>query len=457
MTTRFWIILAAVIVCVIVALGIAEALDGGIPVEVAVAQVGPIREFVDERAQTRLPQTYVITMPATGRLEAIQWEEGMAVAKDQIVAQIVPRDLELDLQQASAAVQRLDASIRENADVNVEETAFLQAGQFVKSMAATVQSAAARVLAGKAKVDYAEKDLGRVQRLVASKARAEADLDRAKLEHIESGVDLQQDELVHAAMVAMQAATDLMPTMVRQFIDRKGLNEDVLLKEKAEATARLRQAEQNQSRGTMRSPVDGMVLKRLISNERYLSAGQELLEIGRLEELQVEAEVLSVDVVDVKRGDQVEIYGPAIGQTPASGTVARVYPAGFTKVSSLGVEQQRVNVIIDFDPADLTRLRQQRQLGVGYRVRVRITTRERPDALVVPRSALFRGIDGQWQVYAVRDGVARVQTVQVGLINDELAEVTDGVSDGEHVVLAPESNLVDGSRVSLSTEARLNI
>ncbi len=204
----------------------------------------------------------------------------------------------------------------------------------------------------------------------------------------------------------------------------------------------------NQKRGTMTSPVGGVVLHRFVRDEGHLAAGTKLLEIGSLDRMEVEADVLSVDVVNVKPKDPVEIYGPAIGSPSARGIVDRVYPAGFTKVSSLGVEQQRVKVVVRFDPKDLARLLAERNLGVGYRVRVRVQTAAKPDALVVPRSALFRGPDGGWQLYALRGGRARLQDVTLGILNDELAEVTQGLPEGDLVVPSPESNLRDGQRVS---------
>jgi HlyD family secretion protein len=129
-----------------------------------------------------------------------------------------------------------------------------------------------------------------------------------------------------------------------------------------------------------------------VSNEQFLSAGTPLVETGRLEDLEVEADVLSLDVVDVRPGDPVEIYGPTIGRDPAPGKIERIEPAGFTKISSPGVEQQRVKVIIDIDPEDLVRLRNEKNLGVGYRVRVRIIHRGKdqrpsgpPPSVTLPR------------------------------------------------------------------------
>jgi HlyD family secretion protein len=114
----------------------------------------------------------------------------------------------------------------------------------------------------------------------------------------------------------------------------------------------------------------------------------------------------------------------------------------------LGVEQQRVNVLVHFLPEDLRRLRQDRNIGVGYRVNVRIFTDTRDQARLIPRSALFRGAAGDWQVFAVRGGVARLVPIEIGLINDELVEVASGLDETDQVILAPETNLTDGTRVS---------
>jgi HlyD family secretion protein len=223
----------------------------------------------------------------------------------------------------------------------------------------------------------------------------------------------------------------------------------VLQKQKAEAAARLRQALVRQQRSTMRSPVSGVVLARLETDEQFVQAGTTLLRLGDLSKLEVEADILSQDVVRVQVGDEVEIYGPSVGGNIGSGVqgkVSRVYPAGFMKLSSLGVEQQRVKVIIRFDEGVLKPLLE-RGVGVDYRVRARIFTASKPDALVVPRSALFRGPDGGWQLYTATDDVARLRSVQVGLMNDELVEITDGVTADDTVVLAPENGLTDGAKV----------
>ena len=452
MNKRTPLLVGIIAIAAVVGFAIWRSMASGVPVEVTEATTGSIREYVDERGMTRLPTTHLITMPSSGRVAAIDLVEGTPVAAGQTVAHLVPSDLELAVEQATAAVERLDASIAQQGNVAVEKTAKLQAEQFVESMDATVQAAAARVESGEAKYAYAERNLSRTRRLAEAKAATTDQLEQAQVQMVESEVDYRQDRLVHAAMIALQAATNLMPTMVQQYIDRQLENIDVLKKQKAEAEVARRMALQDQRRGTMESPIDGVVLRRQVTNEQFLPAGTTLLEIGDLAQLEVEADVLSLDVVDARRGDPVEIYGPTIGPEPVRGTIHRIYPAGFTKISSLGVEQQRVKVVVRFEPADLERIRREQDVGVGYRVRVRIITAEKSGALLVPRSALFRATGSRWQLYVVRNGRAEVRDVEIGLINDRHAEVLSGLEPGELVVRSPESNLAPGHRVELRRE-----
>ena len=443
-----WLILGGGVAVVLVIWLIVEQLSGGVPVETARAKLDRIEEYVDERAKTRLPTTYLITMPYDGRIEPIKLAEGATVKRGDPVARIVGDDLDLALAEAAAGLKEADASILQNADASVEETSLKQVEKFAESMRPITDAAAQQTRAARESLSYANKELARIQRLHKSGAEPESHLQQAELEQVRNDVAYRQALLVYQAVNLLQVATDLLPQTVRDLIARKDLNAAVLQQQRARADVRRRQAGLNYGRGIMTSPVDGVVLARHVTNERALAAGTVLLEIGRPEESEIEADVLSLDVVNVRENAKVKIYGPAIGKTPVRGTVRRVYPAGFTKISSLGVEQQRVKVLIRFEPKDLKRLRQERQLGVGYRVRVGISTAEKAKALVVPRSALFRNTEGNWRLYAVEGGRARIRKIEVGLINDQSAEVTSGLSEGDQVVLAPESQLADGARVT---------
>ncbi len=407
-----------------------------------------IGQYVDERASTRLPRTYLITAPSAGRVEAVSAVEGQRVKKGETVARFVPIDLDLAVREAEAAIERLKAAIHESGDTGVEETGLKQVREYVKSTEKTVAANAKRIESARAQRDYAVDEWKRVEDLFQKRVRTKEDLDRARTQKIQAEADYEQTVLSDAAMTFLKLATDWTPELVERYITRKGLGKTVLERQLAEATVRLEQVKLQQSRGTMTSPVDGVVLHRFVTSEGFLSAGTQLLEIGRLEDLEVEADILSVDMPHVKKGYRAEIYGPAIGPKSAWGSVERLYPAGFTKISSLGVEQQRVKVIVWLDRAELSRLQKERGLGAGYRVRVRIHAPPKDNALVVPRSALFRGPNRVWQLYVVRGGRARIQDVELGILNDEFAEVTKGIADGELVVPSPESTLADGQRVS---------
>lgn len=440
-------LLVLVVVGLVVGGAAYSAATSATVVELAPARRADIREFVDEQAVTRLPLTHLITMPFDGRVEAIDLAEGAAVTKGQVVAQVVPFDLELSVDEARANIGRLDASIRESGDKTVESTTLTQSLEYVNSMIATVQAAAARVESGKAKLDFANNDLSRIRSLRETNSASVEQLQAAELRQVQAAADYRQDQLIQKSLESILAATQLVPTVVKQYMARKDLSVAVLENEKTQADVRLRQQQRDRERGMMRSPIDGVVLERLETNERRVSPGTVLLKVGKLDELEVEVDVLSQDVVRVQPGDAVEIYGPAVGPDGARGTVSKIYPAGFAKLSSLGVEQQRVKVIVAFAGDELVRLRQDFALGVGYRVRVRIFTAEKSGALVVPRSALFRGPTGGWQLFVVRDGRAKLVDATVGLMNDERVEIVAGVSEGEQVVPAPESSLVDGVRV----------
>lgn len=423
----------------------------GVLVQTAPVVRGPIREFVDELGKTRLPDEHRITMPFAARIEPLTIREGQRVKQGDLIARLAPADLESELAEARAAVERFDAAIAENDHVAVELGAKQQADRFVESMEATVAAAEARKIAGQKKLDYSETFLARMRRLATSRAQSEIDLDRAELDFVQSQVDFRQDVLVAESLKAMQAATQLTPRMVLDYISRKSLGREVLLRQKSEATARLRQAELRMERSRLVSPIDGVVLERPVRDEQFLAAGTLLAKIGRLEELEVEADLLTQDAGELRPGGLAEIYGPAVGRAAGEGwrgVVERIYPAGFTKVSSLGVEEQRVRTVVRFAPDELQRLQAARHVGVDFRVRVRLFVESREQTLVAPRSAVFRSPTGRWETFVVRAGRAVLQPIEIGLLNDDSAEILSGVEAGEPVILAPEHGLADGDRVA---------
>ncbi len=181
-------------------------------------------------------------------------------------------------------------------------------------------------------------------------------------------------------------------------------------------------------------------------SETTIAAGSPILEIGNVSnDLEIVAELLSTDAVQVSVGDRVNVRNWG-GSHQLNAVVERVEPFGFTKTSALGVEEQRVKTIIKFtDPPE-----RRASLGHGFRVEVQIVVWESKDALTVPSSALFRR-DGGWTVFVIKDGRARLSPVKVGRNNGQLAEILEGLAVGDRLVLYPSAGLTDNARVASRT------
>lgn len=442
-----WIVIALLIIG---SVPVSMAMFGGTatPVDVGQADVGPISTFVEEQAKTRLPKIYRVTMPLQGRVMPIELTAGDPVTRGQVVARLEPSDLATEVAEGKARVAQLEKRIIENDDTRLEQNALRQFDKFLESMNHTVRSAAEQTTASKAKVDFAEAEFRRQQKLKGSDVASDREFAQAELLLKESRVDFAKDMLTLNSMESIRSAMTIGRETIEKYIDKKSLQHDVLEQELNEAKLQLEQLERDLARGVLTSEINGTVLERHVSNKTMLNPGELLLEIGDLDRLEVEAEILSEDAVIMREQMPVEIVGPSIGTPPLKGSVQRIEPQGFTKISSLGVEQQRVRVIIGFAPGELEALEKRgRELGVDYRVRVRIFTGQKSNTISIPRSALFRGSQGNWQVFVVREGQARRVDVEVGLLNDFRAEILKGVQADEQVIIAPEASLEDGEKV----------
>jgi HlyD family secretion protein len=188
----------------------------------------------------------------------------------------------------------------------------------------------------------------------------------------------------------------------------------------------------------LRSPVNGSVLRVLEESERVIQAGTPVLVLGEPDKLEIVTDVLSTDAVKMSPGDPVLVAGWG-GDKPLRARVRRVEPAGFTKVSALGVEEQRVNVISDFvDPPG--------PLGDAYRVETQIIIWSADNVLQAPLSAVFRQQQG-WGAFVIENGRAKRRNVQIGHRTDTMVEIVDGLSEGESVIVHPASAVAEGVRV----------
>ena len=355
---------------------------------------GSLRVTVDEEGETRVRDRFLVSAPLAGRVLRIEHEPGDVVtANDTVLATFLPSDPML-----------LDARSRAEAE--------------------------ARVNAAQASLERAGAERTRA---VAEQEFAEAELERYR--------ELDESELVSKDQLE---ATELRARTSRESVKSAEFSVRASEFELEAARASLLQAEGDGGGGTtisLRSPIDGVVLQRLRESEAIVPTGDPLLEVADPTRLEIVSDLLSTDAVKVSAGDQVliEQWG---GDHALNGRVRRVEPYGFMKISALGVEEQRVNVIIDFEDVREA----WKALGDGYRVEVRVVIWEDSDVLRVPTSSLFREGDA-WAVYRVEAGLAALREVTVGQRNGFEAEILSGVNEGDHVIAYPSDQVTDGAAV----------
>lgn len=365
-------------------------------VDVAVAARAPLLVTIEEEGKTRVRDRFVVSAPVPGFKHRVELEVGDPVEAGQVLTVIEPlRSAALDPRSRAEAQARVAAA------------------------EAALQQAEATVRAAEADAALADAELERVRRLAEQGATTRARLDEAEARSrataasrrsAEFGVEVARHQLAAARATLAYASDD------------GG--------EPAEAIP-------------VRSPVAGRVLKVLHESEGVVAAGAPLVEVGDPSALEVEVEVLSSDAVRLAPGTRavLERWG---GDAPLEGRVARVEPVGFTKVSALGVEEQRVLVIVDItSPPEVWQ-----RLGDGYRVEAVFVLWEGQDVLQVPQSALFRTTDGGWSAFVIgpEQAVER-RAVEVGQRNGLQAQVLRGVEEGERVVVHPPEALADGGAV----------
>ena len=368
-----------------------------VPVDFVTVATGPLTVTVGEEGETRVRDVFVLSAPVTGYMKRIVLEVG-----DQVAA----GDTEI------ARIEPIDPAFL---DVRSEA----QAEAAVHAAEAALNLAAAEVEAADAELEFAQADLIRAKSLIGRKTISERALDdaerlfrtkKAELATARAALRMRESELERARALLLSPVT-----AARKF-------------EACDCVV-------------LTAPVSGQILHIHQESEGVVQSAQALVEIGDPRDLEIVVDLLSEDAVKVEEGQRVfiEDWG---GAEALSGQVRRVEPTGFTKVSALGIEEQRVNVIIDFsDPPETWR-----RLGHGYRVEVRIVLWESESVLKIPLTALFRkGPD--WAVFVESGGRAQLRIVEIGQRTDLDAQVLAGLDEGERVVLYPSDRVVEAVRL----------
>lgn len=374
-----------------------------VPVEAGTITRGPLVVTIDEEGMTRVKNRYVISAPVAGQLRRIDWKAGAVVEAGKTVVAVLE----------SSGADFLDARSQAQAEARL------------RSAEAARDAAMAQRDRARAGAKMFAADLERLKQLFSQKVLSAQEFDAAQMRASTS----QQDE--RAAEFSLKVAEFEMQQA--QAILSRGATGGVVGSEPLVIT----------------SPVSGRILRVMQESARVVPGGLPLVEVGDPSDLEVRIEVLSRDGVAIRPGARVmlEQWG---GAEPLTARVRHVEPSAFTKISALGVEEQRVYVIADFmDP-----LEKRPTLGDNFRVEARVVVWENNAALRAPAGALFqRG--GVWQIFAIEGGRSKLRPAKIGRGNGVETEVIDGVGEGAQVVVYPGDKVVDGTRVApLSVTAR---
>jgi len=369
-----------------------------VAVDFTTVQPAPMVVMVAEEGYTRVHDMYELSAPVAGRVKRIEAHVGdRVVAGETVLAQIEPGDPSLldprSEAQALAAVQTAE-SARALAEAEVEQAA--------------------------AELEFAESEWRRANGLVAKGTISRRDFDDAARAH----------KAGEAALATARAALQM------RLFELDQARAQLL------SPAEARAAHADCDCVPITAPVSGRVMRIPNSSARVVAAGEPLLEIGDPTDLEVVVDFLSADAVLIRPGQSVIIDGWG-GAEPLSGRVRGVEPFGFTKISALGIEEQRVNVTIDFEgPAD-----RREQLGHGYQVEARVVLWQSESALTVPLTALFRSGE-DWAVFIEREGRAQARPVRIGQRNGLVAEVLEGLAPGDRVLSHLSDRVTEGARIT---------
>lgn len=392
---RLWKV--ALVILVLAAIGYWAFRPAAVPADFATVERGSLEVTVNEEGRTRVRDRYVVSAPVPGRMARIELEPGDPVtARKTLLAQFQPSDPAL-----------LDVRTRAELEARV------------KAADSALGGARAERERLRAELAFAQAELKRARQLVAENVISAREMDVAE----------RQAQTVERAVQSADFGVRTAEYQLQQ------------------ARASLTQSQGGRGIAIpLYSPVNGVVLRRLQESAAVVPAGTPLLEVGDIRDLEIVSDLLSSAAVRVRPGQPVliEQWG---GDRPLKGRVRRVEPSGFTKISALGVEEQRVNTIVDFDdPAE-----ERPAIGDGYRVEVRIIVSARENVLKVPVSSLVRhGAD--WAVYAVDNERAVRRAVEIGERNGLEAEVTSGLSGDERIIVYPSDAIADGVKVTARQE-----
>jgi len=398
-----------------------------------------VREYIAEDAKTRLADEYILDMPVSGTLERITLDVGAEVGQGDVLARVNPYELERQLEALEALIEQARARIT-GVDVTKPKAEQLKTAEIRVSEGRDAAAIARKELdAGRVNLAKAAQTYQRISALYRQGAVSESDYDEADRRYQTLQQDVARLELAERVANKNLEIAELSRRELFESVDDNEYLRRVHLAEIQRLESQRAVLRDDLRKTEIRAPVESVLLEKYIEDARVLQAGTPLLRLGDLTTIEIESDILSEEVTRISVGNPVEITGRALRDKTIPGEVTRIYPSGFKKISALGIEQQRVRILIGYNNAGVT-------LRPGTSVDIRVITDQRGDVVAVPERATFKHNDG-WAVFKVAGGRARIRPVVIGLRSDEWAEIIEGLAPGDVVITERKNELADGVRI----------
>lgn len=439
-----WIALLAV-AGLLVAGATASYLGGRVvEVEVTKPDRGEIVSTVEETGKVRLDRWQWVCAQTGGVLGPVDFEPGAAVASGQTLATLEDVRVRESIAQARASIKELEARIEGLAVQEPREPEIRQAALAVRRAEKALEVEKRTVERLQAELDQIRKDLERQQTLTAGGSLPEAEVER-----FETRRDVLEKDLANQDTLASIAAVNLdIAREGARFVAEREHDAEPMRDAYRAGIERLRSEiavlETERARTKLAAPFDGVILERATRGHTYVAPGTPVLRVGDPGSVEVEVDLLSDDLPKVVEGGRVVVSGKAIGDLRLQGRVHKIYPEAFTKISSLGIEQQRVKVVVRTDETPPA-------LKPGVSVDVSIEADRVEAALRVPEKSVFSKA-GEDFVFVVRDGKLALAKVETGLSDDRFLEIRSGLSETDRVVLNPDITIEPGRPAKVANE-----
>ncbi len=412
-----------------------------VPLEVAFtsSKIQYLAEYIEEEGKTQLKEDRKIFPTLAGYLGPVQVDIGDRITEGQLLAQIDPFSQKQEISALKAEIQGIQHKILGLQQSKPKKSEYVRSDFLIEQAKTQIEVSKKDISTLEMQLDFTQREYNRIKGLSTQGISTTQDLD-----NITTKYRIEQENLAKAKAqlsIAQQnfniANANL--NLLKDAEDDQDFLEQVYQQQIQALQSKIQILENDIKKANIIAPFSGIVLERITRGNVHLSfvmPDYYILRIGDLDTIEIRADILSDDIPKIKEGQKALVFGPALGKAKIMGKVSQIYPTAFTKLSSLGIEQQRVTVIIEI-PKDTVRL------YPGYRVDVRIFTREVEKTLVIPSRAVF-SLAGQKHCFVVQENRAKLQPIKVGIETEEETEVSQGLENEQTVIVDPPNDLTTG-------------